>query len=198
MWVESKMVCCLPRFLNQLAHLPNLVWIKTDGRLIENEQIGLVQKRIGQTDPLAITFRKRADQFFLHLFQAAKFFHVADAFGNATMRHAFQRRAIIEILGHAHVVIERDVFRHVTEMGAGLERLLENIEAGDGGATGSRRHEAGQNSHRRGLAGAVRAEKAHDFAFADLEIQIFDRGMPGVAFGEIFDFNHFEIIPSDN
>ena len=114
------------------------------------------------------------------------------------MRHAFERGAIIEILGHAHVVIERNVFRHVTEMRARLERLLENIEAGDGGAPGSGRHEARQNAHRRALARAVRPEKTHDLALADLEIQILNRGLAGVTFGEIFDFNHFAIFPSDN
>ncbi len=85
------------------------------------------------------------------------------------MRHVFQRRAIIEILGHAHIIIERHVFRHVTQMRARLERLLENVEPGDAGPSGGRRHETRQDAHGRRFARAVRAEKPHDFALADFE-----------------------------
>ena len=97
------------------------------------------------------------------------------------MRHSFERGAVIEVFGDAHVVIERDVFRHVAEMRARLERLLENVEAGDRGAAGSRRHETGENAHRGALARAVRPEKAHDLALADFEIQILDGRLPGVS-----------------
>lgn len=41
------------------------------------------------------------------------------------MRHALQGRAVIEILRDPHVVVERNIFRHVTEVRPGLERLLE-------------------------------------------------------------------------
>ena len=35
----------------------------------------------------------------------------------------------------------------------------------------------------------------HDFTFADFKIQILDRRLAGVTFGEIFDLNHFAILP---
>ena len=49
----------LAEILDQLAHLSDLVGIETDRRLVENEQIGLSQKGIGQTDPLTVSFRER-------------------------------------------------------------------------------------------------------------------------------------------
>ena len=109
--------------LDQVAHLPDLVRIEAAGRLIENQKIRFVHERIGQADPLPVTFRERADEFFFHVFQSAKFFHIANPLRDAAMRHAFQRGAVIEILRHAHVVIERDIFRHVTEMRAGLRAI---------------------------------------------------------------------------
>ena len=48
------------------------------------------------------------------------------------------------------------------------------------------------------LPGAVRPEKPHDLAFADLEIQVLNRGLAGVAFGEVFDFDHEAVMLSDN
>ena len=46
---------------DEFADLPDLIWIETDCWLVENEKIGLVEKRIGQTYSLAITFREGTD-----------------------------------------------------------------------------------------------------------------------------------------
>src|SRR5213078_2841299 len=102
-------------------------------------------------------------------------FHVANALVHAPVGYAFERRAIIEILCNSHVVVERHIFRHVTEMGASLERLLEDVETCDRRTPRSRRHEAGKNPHGCSLAGAIWSEKPHDLALADFEIQILDR-----------------------
>src|SRR5439155_5443942 len=64
---------------------------------------------------------------------------------------------------------------------------------GDAGAAGGRRHKARQDPHGRCFTGAIRPEKSHDLALADLKIQILDRGLPGVAFGQIFNLNHREL-----
>ena len=44
------------KILDQLAHLPYLIRIETDRRLIENEKIRFMQKRVGQSDALPVTF----------------------------------------------------------------------------------------------------------------------------------------------
>jgi len=68
--------------------------------------------------------------------------------------------------------------------------MSENVESGDACAAGSRRHEARQDAHRRGFAGAVRPEKSHDFALANLEIQILDGGLTSVPFRQILNLDH--------
>ena len=87
------------------------------------------------------------------------------------------------------------MFRHITEVCPCLQRLLENVEPGNRGTTGSWRHEAGQYAHGGGLARTIRPQKAHDLALTDFEIQILDRRLAGVTFGQIFDFNHLTIFP---
>ena len=106
------------------------------------------------------------------------------------MTDSFQRCAIVQILRHPHVIVEWNVFWHVAEMGAGLKGLLENIEPSDRRAARSRRHEAGENPHGRRFACSVWSEESHDFPLADLEIKIADRGLPGVLFCQVFDFDH--------
>ena len=184
----------LAQVFDQFTHLADLIWVETNRRLIENEKVGLVQKGIGQTDALAVTLGKCAYGFFLHLFQPAKLFHIANPLCDPAMRDSFEGGPIIEIFSHAHIVVERHVLRHVAEMSAGLQRLLENVEPGDRRPAGGRGHEPGQDAHGRGLAGAIRAEEAHDLALANLEIQIPDRGLAGVTLGQVFNFNHCEII----
>ena len=184
--------------LNQLSYLADLIGIKTAGRLVENEQIGFMDKSIGKADALSVTFGKRADQFFLNLFQPAKLFDVAHALTDSATRHALERGAIIEVLRDPHIGVKRHVFRHVTETGTGLERFFENVKARDRRPAGRRRHEAREDPHRRAFAGPVRPEKAHDLALADFEVQVVDCRLPGVALGEIFDFDHAAVSFTDN
>jgi hypothetical protein len=74
------------------------------------------------------------------------------------------------------------------------KRLFKHIESGDARAAGSRRHEARQDAHGRGLAGAVRSEKSHDFAPANLEIQILNSSLTSVPFRQILNLDHFATI----
>src|SRR5436190_17633394 len=75
-------------------------------------------------------------------------------------------------------------------MSSRLERLLKDVEPGNGGFPGSGRHEARQNPHGCAFACSIRAEEAHDFAFANLEVEIVNGGLPGITFGEVFYLNH--------
>src|SRR5207248_1004438 len=71
--------------------------------------------------------------------------------------------------------------------------LLEDVETGDGRAPRGRGHKSGENPHRSRLPGAIGSEKTHDLALAYLEIQSTDRGMAGVTFYEVLDFDHRKI-----
>ena len=172
-----------------------MIWIETDCWLIENEKIGLVQKRIGQTDSLSVTFGERTDQFLFHFLQTAKLPYIANALRDAAMRYPFECRAIIEVFRHPHIVVERHMLGHVTEVRPRLQRLLKNVEPGNRGATGSWRHKAGQYAHGGGLARTVRPQKTHDLALTNFEIQVLDRRLASVTFGQIFNPNHFATFP---
>ena len=82
------------QIFDQFAHLPDLIWIETDRRLVENEKIRFVQQRVRQANPLTITFGERADQLLLDFLKSAKFFYISDSFRNAPARDRFERRAI--------------------------------------------------------------------------------------------------------
>jgi hypothetical protein len=69
-------------------------------------------------------------------------------------------------------------------------RVLEDIKTGDTSLSGGRRQEAGEDPHSSSFAGAIGAKEAYDFTFANLEGNIVDRDMTGVALGQTFDFDH--------
>jgi hypothetical protein len=71
------------------------------------------------------------------------------------------------------------------------DRLVEDVEPGDNGVAFRGRHVAGQDPHRRRLAGAVRSEEAEDLAALDArKLTSFTAVCPAVAFREVLDLNH--------
>ncbi len=67
--------------------------------------------------------------------------------------------------------------------------LVHGVEAGDGGAAGSRDHERGQNSEESGLAAAVRAEQAKELGGSNIKRNAVKRGAILVAMDEIANGN---------
>ena len=121
------------KVLDQLAHAADLIRVQADGRLIEDQQIGLVHQRIREAHALAVALRERADDPVLDVLQPAQFLHIAHALLEPAAGHSLELRAVNQVLRHPHVRIERHVLRHVTRCAARLDRLLEHIEPGDRG-----------------------------------------------------------------
>ena len=94
-------------------------------------------------------------------------------------------RVKIEVLPDREFGIERERLRHVADAVArthvaGVERFSEQQRL-----AGGRRQQARQHLHGRGLAAAVRAEKAEDLAAFDGEIHPVDRGEIAETAGQI-------------
>ena len=105
-------------------------------------------------------------------------------------RDAFDLRDERQVVADGHVGIERRRFRQITGAPLGLDRLIEDVESGDDRLALGGRHVAGEDAHRRRLAGAVGAEKAENFAAFDAEADIVDGGEAAVAFREVLNLDH--------
>ena len=79
-----------------------------------------------------------------------------------------------QVLAHRHVGIERRRLRQIAGAALGFDRLVEDVEAGDDRLALGGRHVAGEDAHRRRLAGAVRPEEPEDFAPFDPEADVVD------------------------
>ena len=45
-----------PKILNQLPHLPDLIWVETNRGFVKNEKVRFRYKSVRQTDTLTIAF----------------------------------------------------------------------------------------------------------------------------------------------
>ena len=164
--------------------------IETGGRLVEDQDVRIVDDRLRQADALPVAFRQLRAQSVRHVGDSDARHHLPDSLAPPGGRHALDPRHEIQILFDRHVGIERRGFRQVAGPALGFDRLLEHVEPGDHGLAIGRRHVAGQNPHRRRLAGAVRAQEAEDFAALDAKADVVDGGDPAVLLGEVLDLNH--------
>ena len=64
--------------LDQGANFADLVRIEPDGRLVKDQDVGLVDQGIGETDPLAVALGECADELSLHVPETAEFQGVID------------------------------------------------------------------------------------------------------------------------
>src|SRR5439155_18663354 len=77
-----------------------------------------------------------------------------------------------EILAHRKVLVEAEALRHVADVALDLARLRADVVAEAGALAFVRREQASQHADGRGLAGAVRTQKAIDRAALDLHRQV--------------------------
>src|SRR5437870_6487484 len=118
--VESKIVCCSPRFL--ISSRTCRIWLGSRP-IVGSSRIS----RSGSATSASASptlCRNPLDRAPISLFYAletTKFFYVANTFGDATMVDTLEGCAITQVFCDAHVAVERHVFRHVTEMRSGLQ-----------------------------------------------------------------------------
>jgi hypothetical protein len=102
----------------------------------------------------------------------------------------FKLGAEAEEFVHAHLGVERDVFRHVADAFAHLDRISDDIVTGDADAAVGRRQVAGEDFHRRALAGAVGPEKADDLALVHMEVDSLHGTESRIRLRQVLDFDH--------
>ena len=148
-------------------------------RLVEDQQVRLVDDRHREREPLADAEREVRGETVDVLGQIAAVDQFRDPPLGLRRRQMKQPRMQHQVLPHGELAIQREGLRHVADaaarfMIAGLHRAAENQRL-----AGARGQQPGQHLHRRGLAAAIRSDEAEDLAFADLEVHAVDGGEVG-------------------
>jgi hypothetical protein len=175
---------------DQGPDLGDLPGVEADGGLVEDEHIRVPEQRLREADALPVALRQLADHPVAHVRDEAAVHHVGDPPPARAAPHPFDLRHEVEVGRHRQVRVEGRVLGQVSDAAPHLERLGEDVEARHTRRARAGRHEAREDLHRGGLAGAVRAEKADDAALVDAEGHAVDRGDRPVVLGKLIDLDH--------
>jgi hypothetical protein len=183
MWVLRMMVCEPARPLMRSR-------VQAGGRFVQDQDFGVVQDRLSQSDTLLVALRELAAEAGRDVGDARLLHRRVDLRPQRLGSHAADPADEQQVVADGHVRVERRRFRQVADAALGLERLIEDVEPGNDGLAGGGRHVARQDAHGRGLAGPVGAEEAEDLALVDAERDVVDRGDAAVLLGEVLNLDH--------
>jgi hypothetical protein len=154
---------------DQPAHLAHLGRVEPVGRLVEDDDIGIVQNRLRHADPLAVAARERLDPGGGLLGQRRAPDRPGDRRIALGAGHAAEIGVIGQEVDHRHLGPDRAVFRQIADPRLDRPGIPAHLEIVDADRARGRLQIAGQHLHDRALAGAVVAQKADDLALGDLE-----------------------------
>ena len=180
---------------DQPPRFDDLPGVEAGRRLVENQDLGVVQQGLGQADPLPVPLGQRAAPALGHVGDGRAFHGRPDARGPVSGGDAVDAGHEMQVLADGHFRIQGRRLGQIARPALGLEGLVEDVETGDPGMAFGGRQVAGQDAHRRGLAGPVGAEEAQNLAGFDLEAQVVHGRERPVALGHVLHFDHAAFSP---
>src|SRR6185312_3190081 len=148
------------------------VGIHTRGRLVEQEQLGLVQHARGEREALLPAARQLAGELVGARRKTEARERLVD--GRAPVAHLEHARDEVEVLADRQVLPVREALRHVADVALDRLGFGEDVVAKAGAAAGIGRQQAAHQADRRRLAAAVGPEEAENLAALDLERHALD------------------------
>ncbi len=100
-----------PKVADQLADLDALIGVEPLGRLVEDEQIGTMQNRGRETNPLAEPLGQLADRAIEDRLDRRRTDRVVNRGATFRASEVSEARDKVEILRHEHFAVQRIVFR---------------------------------------------------------------------------------------
>ncbi len=126
----------------------------------------------GEREPLLPAARQLARQLVAPVVEAHALHDLPHR--RVAVRHLVDAGDEVEVLEHRQVLVEAEALRHVADLAADFVRLVDDVVAEALARAAVRLEQAAQHADRRRLAAAVRAEKAADLAFGDLQVEALD------------------------
>ena len=132
---------------------------RVGGRFVEDEDLRLVQQRLGDADAPLHAAGELGDAFFAHVRQSQLFQQIVGAASRVAFADALERSHVVEIIAHGEARIEAKFLRQIAE--AVAIRRADTIDRNPVGADfASRRlHDAAAHAHERRFASAVGAQE---------------------------------------
>src|SRR5215510_14545677 len=140
---------------DQRSDLANLQRIQPNRRLVQDDDIRVVDDRLRDADALLEAFRQRADQTPAAIDETAtRFDRLHGRFEISTVNPT-QLAGKAQKFVDRELAVERRIFGQVADVPLRGDRLIDQVDAAYRDAAGARREIAGKHLHRRCLACAV-------------------------------------------
>ncbi len=149
--------------------------IDTRGRLVEKQHARLVHDRRAEGDPLLPAAGQARDHPVAFLLQTREPQHPVDFLVALLVRDAVHAGKEREVLGDRHVLVERELLRHVAHLPADLRRAQVLPRTGELGHTTGRIQQPAEHLDRGRLAGAVGPEQPVHLTVFHLQRQVVNR-----------------------
>ena len=167
-----------------------MVGVQTVGRLVEDQDFGIVEKGLGEAGAVAVAFGQRFDRLAGDGSEETGVDGPLDGVVLVTTFEPADGGAELEEADDGHIIIKRRGFREVADLGLGGRRVVDDGNSADFGITGGGGYEARDHPHGGGFPSPVRPEKSENFAFLDREREVVHGTLGSELFGQGFDFDH--------
>ena len=161
--------------------------VEADGRLVEQQDLGIMDQRAGDLEPALHARGQRAHRLRRPVGELDEVQHLLDAVAPQLARHAEDEAMQLEVLAHRQAVVEARLLEDDAEPPAGGERLSRDIGTADQRDAAVGRQDGAEDVHQRRLAGAVGSEQREQLLLADREADLVERQRPPVALGDGID-----------
>ena len=181
---EDRQAVVTAERLEQLEDLLDADRVDRGRRLVEDEDVGVLDERIGNPEPLAHAARVRPDLVVAAIHQADLAEDLVDCLLRGLAVQPVEVRGVTQVRATRHVVVEPDGVGQVADPAFDFARVARRVEPDDTGLTLGRFGQPEEHQDRGRLAGAVLPEQPEDFAAAHLEVEAVDRGELAVLLGQ--------------
>ena len=185
-WLDRRIAIwrSLDEAPEELEDLGDAERVDRRGRLVEDQDVGILDQRVGDAEAL-----EHAPRVLLGLVvgpgrQADLLERLVDRRIRLGLRDPVQAGRVAQVLAPGQVRVEADRVREVADAALDLERAAGRVEPDDAGLALGRLGQPEEHQDRRRLAGAVLAEQAEDLAGLDLEIEMVDGDEVAVGLGQ--------------
>src|SRR6187401_2987744 len=161
--------------LNEVEELGHAGRVDGRRRLVEDEDLRILDEGIGDAEPLEHAPRVGIGGMVGRVRQAHLLEELDDPRRRLRRVEAVQARRVVEVLAAGEPAVKSDAVRQVADPTLHLERVARRVEADDARLAVARLREAQEHEDRRRLARPVRPEESVDLARADAEGQVVDR-----------------------
>ena len=172
------------KLVDLIPELPSGFGVHAGGRLIQQQQLWLVEHACGECQALLPSARQGSGQLVGATGQADGFDGLLDRF--PSVGDPVDACDEVEVFPDGEILVVAEALGHVADMLLDHAAFLEDVVSKAGSGTAVRLKKPAEHPDKGGFAAAVGAQKPENGSFGNAHIDVIDHGLFAEAFGHPF------------